>query len=73
MQEQAEEEEEIERGRRVAFFKGIINSLNALVTQYSCYVLFNNGYNLAPVLKASRSCLVLDLTGLFIILHVVCV
>ena len=33
MQEQEEEEEEIERerGRRGAFFKGIINSLNALV------------------------------------------
>ena len=31
MQEKEEEEEEIERGRRGAFFKGIINSLNALV------------------------------------------
>ena len=33
VQEQAAEEEEIERerGKRVAFFKGIINSLNALV------------------------------------------
>ena len=32
MQEQEEEEEEIERGRKEgAFFKGIINSLNALV------------------------------------------
>ena len=34
MKEQEEEEEEIERerGRRGAFFKGIINSLNALVS-----------------------------------------
>ena len=33
MQEQEEEEEEIERerGRKGAFFKGILNSLNALV------------------------------------------
>ena len=31
MQEQEEEEIERERGRRGAFFKGIINSLNALV------------------------------------------
>ena len=34
MQEQEEEEEEIERerGRKGAFFKGILNSLNALVS-----------------------------------------
>ena len=41
MQEQEEEEEEIERerGRRGAFFKGIINSLNALVVNESHLIL----------------------------------
>ena len=35
MQEQEEEEEEIERERKEGgFFKGIINSLNALVNVY---------------------------------------
>ena len=45
MQEQEEEEEEIERererkeGRKGAFFKGILNSLNALV-EFGMHILF---------------------------------
>ena len=44
MQEQEEEEEEIERGRRGAFLKGIINSLNALVTNIIKYITYLRQY-----------------------------